>query len=86
MYQIELTRHAEKQLAKIHRADRHLYEKFLSALTEIGQSPDLGKPLKEQLKGLRSYRLGSYRIIYEIKRQRLLIVVIDLGHRREIYR
>ncbi len=45
-----------------------------------------GKPLHGELKGLRSYRFGSYRILYEVRRGELLVIVIDLGHRREIYK
>lgn len=85
MCQIELTRQAEKQLEKVYDADRSLYIRFLESFEEIRRNPDAGKPLRHQLKGLRSYRVGSYRILYRIHRDRLLIVIIDLGHRREIY-
>ncbi|MBI4248378.1 MAG: type II toxin-antitoxin system RelE/ParE family toxin [Elusimicrobia bacterium] len=43
-------------------------------------------PLHGQLRGLISYRMGSYRILYEVHHRRLLVVVIDLGHRRDIYK
>lgn len=45
-----------------------------------------GKPLHGALKGLWSYRFGSYRILYEVRHGELLVIVIDLGHRREIYK
>ncbi len=41
--------------------------------------------LRGPRRGQRSYRLGSYRIVYRVHNQRLLVVVIDLGHRRLIY-
>ncbi len=85
MYKIELGRTAEKELEKVFRSDRSLYERFLRAFQVIGFDPSQGKPLQGQLRGLLSYRLGSYRILYEVRHKQLLIVVVDLGHRREIY-
>lgn len=45
-----------------------------------------GKILLGELKGLRSCRFGGYRILCEVKHGELLVIVIDLGHRREIYK
>ena len=86
MYRVEFVREAEKQLEKIYRADRRLYERFLTVFEDLRKDPSLGKPLKHDLKGLHSYRLGSYRIVYQIHQSQLLVVIIDLGHRKEIYR
>lgn len=85
MHKLELTRRAAKELEAVHAADRKLYRRFILAFEAIARSPLDGKPLHGELRGLRSYRLGSYRVLYEIRRARLLVVVIDLGHRREIY-
>jgi mRNA interferase RelE/StbE len=46
----------------------------------------LGKPLRGDMGEFRSYRLGDYRIISRIEDKRLVIVVISVGHRREVYR
>jgi len=86
VYRTELSRQASKDLEKIFRSDRKLYQRFINAFQTIAQNPLEGKLLLGELKGLRSYRLGSYRIIYEVRHRELLIVVIDLGHRREIYK
>ena len=48
--------------------------------------PFQGKPLKGRLQGSYSCRVGSYRIIYKIFQSKLLVIVIDIGHRRDIYR
>lgn len=85
MYRIELSRPAAKDLEKIYRSDKKLYQRFINALQAIAADPLDGKPLHGELKGLRSYRLGSYRILYEVHHRELLVVIIDLGHRREIY-
>ena len=84
-YKVEFTKEAAKALERIHRADRRLYERFGAAFEEIRQEPDCGKPLQRDLRGLLSYRLGSYHILYEVRHHKLLIVIIDLGHRKAIY-
>jgi len=84
-YKLNFTRDAEKALERIYRADRRLYGRFGAAFEEIQSNPACGKPLQQDLRGLFSYRLGSYRILYETHHHKLLIVIIDLGHRKAIY-
>lgn len=87
MYRVELSRQAEKDLERVFRADKKLYQRFIDALETIARKPmEEGKPLHGELKGLRSYRFGSYRILYEVRHGELLVIVIDLGYRREIYK
>ncbi len=52
----------------------------------LAKDPFIGKALKAQLKGLYSYRVGDYRIIYSIVRQELIIQAVKVMHRREAYR
>lgn len=86
MYRVELSRQAEKDLERVFRSDKRLYQRFVAALQAIARDPlTEGKPLHGELKGLRSHRFGSYRILYEVRQGELLVLVIDLGHRREIY-
>lgn len=63
-----------------------LYRRVARALDDLGQDPFQGKALKGKLQGRYSYRVGSYRILYLIRRHALLVIVIDIGHRRDIYR
>lgn len=87
MHRIELSRQAAKELEKVFRSDKRLYQRFVSAFGIIARDPTAeGKPLQGELKGLRSYRFGGYRILYETLRGELRVIVIDLGHRRDIYR
>lgn len=44
-----------------------------------------GKPLKGDLKGLWRYRVADYRLICSIQDQRLVVLVLKVGHRRDIY-
>lgn len=47
--------------------------------------PDAGKPLKGPYKGLWKYRIGDYRIIYSIEQKRLVIFVLRIRHRKDVY-
>ncbi|MCX5796331.1 MAG: type II toxin-antitoxin system RelE/ParE family toxin [Elusimicrobia bacterium] len=86
LYRIELSPAARGVYQRLHQRDRRLFDRVDQVLRELAQDPFLGKPLKGELAGKRSYRLGPYRIIYAVFAQRLLVYVLDIGHRREIYR
>ena len=68
---------------------RHLHPgikaKIRSALEEIEKDPYLGKPLREPLEGMYSYRVYQYRIIYLIKDRDILVEVVDIAQRRIVY-
>ena len=85
-YKLQLTRQAESSLERMARHEPDLYKRVVQVLEDLQHDPFQGKPLKGQLKGRYSYRVGTYRIIYTVFRNQLLIVVIDIGHRRDIYR
>ena len=63
-----------------------LYQRVASALDDLQRDPHQGKPLKGELRGRYSYRVGSYRIVYLVRQRELLVLIIDVGHRRDIYR
>ena len=55
------------------------------AVEKLASDPTLGKPLKGGLAPFWSLRTGDYRILYEIRRGELVVLVVSIGHRREIY-
>ncbi len=59
-------------------------KKVRAALQAISQQPKVGKPLKEELSGLRSYRMGRFRIVYRTTEDRV-IEVVAIGPRTHIY-
>jgi mRNA interferase RelE/StbE len=82
MYHIRIERKAQKQLNKI---TNPYYSKIKKAILDLGNNP---RPTGcKKLKGRSGYRIrvADYRIIYEIIDDILLIDVIDLGHRKDIY-
>ena len=86
MYDVVLTQTAEKEVVKIFKSNKKLYQRIMNAIEGLSENPEVGKALKNVLKGNYSYRVGTYRIIYTFLRKKLLISVIDIGHRREIYK
>lgn len=63
-----------------------LYQRVAKVLDDLERNPFQGKRLKGKLAGRYSYRIGSYRIIYLVRRRELIVLVIDIGHRRDIYK
>jgi mRNA interferase RelE/StbE len=61
-----------------------LKKKVRSALATIAETPTSGKALKDELEGLRSYRIGRLRIVYRIGEDRL-VEIVAIGPRRTIY-
>lgn len=45
----------------------------------------LGKPLHGEFKNLYRYRVGDYRVIYEVRKQQVLVIVVKVGHRKDVY-
>jgi len=60
-------------------------ERVRNALEYLAGEPRAGKPLHGELAPFWSYRVGDYRIVYEIRDDELVILVVMVGHRREIY-
>lgn len=85
-YKPTLTEQAEAVLRRMAARDQGLYQRVANAFDSLEADPYQGKPLKGPLKQFYSYRVGSYRVIYQIFRDKLLVIVIDIGHRRDIYR
>lgn len=79
---IRFTPSAAKAIRKLDPEIRRRVHRALELLTE---EPERGKPLQLTLKGLRSWRTGDFRIVYRIVEQRIEVVVIAGGHRRDVY-
>ena len=65
--------------------DRVSQKRIVERLKDLSKYPKSGKPLKGRFKGIRSLRVGKYRILYDIQENHLIIVVIAIGHRKNVY-
>ena len=82
-YSLQIKRSAAKALAKIKKDDRI---RLVKAIDRLREEPNAGGVLKGEFAGLRRLRVGSYRIIFEVIDEQLVVLVIRVGHRRDVYR
>ncbi|MGK9050326.1 type II toxin-antitoxin system RelE family toxin [Xaviernesmea oryzae] len=84
---IEYSDTALKKLEKLDRKSARAIADYMDERIAPCDNPrDFGKALTGSLKGRWRFRVGDYRVICSIREERLIVLVIDLGHRREIYR
>ncbi|MFN3719757.1 MAG: type II toxin-antitoxin system RelE family toxin [Rhizobium rhizophilum] len=85
---IELRAKAEKQLDKLNRKDADRIITFLEQrLATHGNPRSLGEPLHgSRLGAYWRYRVGDYRIICDIQDGKLIVLVVEIGHRSSVYR
>jgi len=67
-------------------ADRRAGEQIAKAIDRLASNPHLGEFLKGEWKGYRKYRTGDYRIIYRVEHSRLVIYIVTIGDRKNVYR
>ena len=83
MYQILIEKRARKSLLKITKHDQKRIITAIQLLKE-NQHPTGSKKLVGR--DAWRIRIGNYRVIYEIYDEKLIVDIIDLGHRKDIYR
>jgi mRNA interferase RelE/StbE len=84
-WRIELTATASKLLSKLGKVEAARIIAFLR--DRVADAPrSTGKPLNGPLGGLWRYRVGDYRVICEINDGRMLVMVVTIGHRGDVYR
>jgi mRNA interferase RelE/StbE len=83
LYEIEILRSAQKQLAKIDKSDQ---QKIIACIENLSHNP---RPFGcKKLTGRPAWRIrvGNFRVIYEIEDQRLRILIVTIGNRRDVYK
>lgn len=87
-WQIDLSDTARKQLLKIGRAEAKRVTAFLrDRLAPLADPGQIGHALKgAAYADLWRYRVGDYRIVASIEHEQVRILVVRIGHRREVYR
>lgn len=84
MYEVEFARPALKELQKIERNSQKL---ILEKIERLRRDPrPRGTEKLKNYKDRFRVRISNYRIIYSIVENKLLILVLHIGHRKDIYR
>jgi len=86
-YKILFEKNADKQLKKIDTTQQRIIVNWIAKNLENTNDPRiLGKSLKGNLRDYWRYRVGNYRIIAEIDDEEVRILIIEVGHRKDIYK
>lgn len=86
MYKIEISLVALKFLERMERSNKNISQRIIRAVDSLSVNPSIGKKLSGELADFRSLRVGEYRVLYIIIEKRVLIQVVKITHRREVYR
>ena len=82
-YSLRIKKSAFKELQRLDKKERI---RVVSAIDQLAENPHIGKLLKGELSGLRRIRSGNYRVIYEINEREVIILVLRIAHRKQVYR
>lgn len=82
MYKVRLTAKAKKQLKKLSIQERFSLGEIIE---NIKDNPLVGKSLGRELTGKYSYRIGAYRVIYQLNSKDKVIIILEADHRERIY-
>ena len=86
IYHVELTEQARKSLKKMDKQTARLITAWIRKNLEGCTNPrQHGKGLTSSRSGQWRYRVGDYRLIAEIQDDRIVILILTIGHRSEVY-
>jgi len=83
MYSILYTEEAKTVITKLPLKKKRQVK---DAIERIAENPEIGKHLTHELKGMLSYRSGTYRVIYRIEHEKITVIILTVGHRKNIYK
>ena len=85
-YAVDFSELAREKFDQFIHARRKTGEQVAKAIDRLASDPGLGEFLRGEWKGYRKYRTGDYRIIYRVERSRLIIYIVTIGDRKDVYR
>jgi mRNA interferase RelE/StbE len=87
VWRVEFDRTAARDLRKLGiDAERRVLSYLRTRIAGSGDPRRFGHPLIGDLQGFWRYRVGDYRIVAAIEDDRFIVLVVTVGHRREVYR
>lgn len=86
-WSLEYSAKAAKQLRKLDRiSSRYVVHWMREHIEGCADPRTWGKPLKGSLREYWRYRVGEYRVVCDIQDDRLVVLAVEVGHRRDVYR
>ena len=86
VFRIEFTAAAERQLHRLDRAIQVRLRNSIDTLVQLPIPPGAKKMKAAGVDTLWRIRVGDYRVVYKIEGHRLVVLIVKVGHRREVYR
>jgi len=84
-WRIEISRTAEKQIKKLdHTAQKSILNFLRERLQSAVDPRQWGKALQGEKRGRWRYRVGDYRLICDIKDEKITILILEPGHRKDV--
>ena len=86
-WNVEWDERARRELRQLDRQVQRTILRYFSERIATDDDPRrFGKPLHHELQGLWRYRIGDYRAVCQIEDNHLVVLVVAVNHRRQIYR
>jgi mRNA interferase RelE/StbE len=86
-WSVEWDDRARRELRQLDRQVQRTILRYFSERIATDDDPRrFGKPLRHELQGLWRYRIGDYRAICQIENDQLVVLVLAVNHRRQVYR
>jgi len=82
MYSVLYTSEARSFIAT---RDYKTKRQLKTAIERIAATPEIGKRLTQELSKFWSYRSGDYRIIYRVSHSEIVVIIVAIGHRKDVY-
>ena len=83
-YSVEIAPRAQRRIRKLARKDQRAVKRIIDALA-TNPAPDGVEWIKPEKWGLRRVRTGNYRVVYKVDKGRLIVLVVVVGDRKEVY-
>lgn len=85
-YIIQLDNTLETKLDKLKKKDISLYLRVIHKIIEISKNPELGKPLRNVLKGKWRVHIGTFVLVYSIDKKNEIVTFLEFKHHDKAYR
>lgn len=86
MYSFEIKEGLEKSLRKLAQKDKMHYQSVVKKILQIAGNPEMGKPLRNVLKGRRRVHVGHFVLIYEVDEKNKRVIFLDFEHHDRAYK
>ena len=83
---VEFSQTAASQFSKLDKPEKTRIKKFIAKLSDLDNPRYNGKMMQGEYSEYYRYRVGQFRLICSIEDTKMLITVIKLGHRKDVYK